>query len=110
MSYLLVETLGSRMLVHPTGAVVFHHRPTVVPNTDWVGHQIALNHLRVLAALGENATDQEWAEWLRASEGDVDLARDSYLSKLRGPPPEPAPAPVSEPEPVVARKGRFPKS
>ncbi len=85
MPKLLVETIGPHVLIHPTGAIVHYDRPTVVVDMpDWASFEIARSNLVVLERLPDQANDQEWALWLKESDGDVELARASYVSHLRG--------------------------
>lgn len=98
MPKLLVETSGPHILLHPTGIVVHHNRPTVVPKTDWAPYEMSRGNLRVLHELPDDATDVEWSIWLRECEGDMDLAIASYVAKFSAPKEE-APIPRTKGSP-----------
>ena len=82
MSKLLVETCGPHILLHPTGIVVHHNRPTVIPAGSWAPYQMAQGNLTVLHPLPDEASDVEWSLWLRECGGDIPLAIASYLAKF----------------------------
>lgn len=79
---LLVETTGPHILLHPQGQTVYHNRPTVVPDHQWVMVELGKNHLTILRRLPDDANDQEWAKWWKECDGDRELAIESYASSL----------------------------
>lgn len=98
----LVETTGDFMLYNAsTGEVVEAHRPSLITEGYFLQAQLGLGQLRVLElGFPEEATDAEWAEWLKASDGDIPLATASFKSK-----PEPAAEGEAEAE-GTPRRGR----
>lgn len=111
---LLVETVGAYQLVDHDrrNPVMRHEGYTVTHRTDFVSYRISLGQLRIIAELTSEATDAEWLKYVSESDGDLNLARDSFLSsfgmkaaghapapkaKPTAPAPAPAPAPASAP-------------
>jgi len=92
----IVETTGSHMLMHPRSReTVSHNRPSVVMNDSFIHQHLAIGSVRILARnLPPESSDEEWAEWLKNCDGDVDLAVASYVAKyaetVSDPEPEPA--------------------
>lgn len=80
MSKLLVETTGDFMLVDydQKGLVIEHSRPTVTNPTTFVQTRTSLGQLRVVAELTDEATDEEFAKYVKESDGDIELAVDSF--------------------------------
>lgn len=87
MKKLLVETTGNFSLIDGTRGLVDIRstRPTVVVSTSFVQNRIALGQIKVLAELPEEATDEDWVKFLEESDGDVDLARESFVSSFGDP-------------------------
>ena len=78
---LLVETTGSFQLQdYPSRGTVRATGYTVIARSEqlevWVGER----KLRIVADLGDEATDAEWLDYLAASDGDLTLARASFVS------------------------------
>lgn len=98
---LLVETVGAFQLVDNDrrNPVIRHQGYTVVHRTDFVSHRISLSQVHIIAELSEKATDEEWLKYYEASDFDLDLAKESFLSSFGkdvSAPPDP-PAPPSPP-------------
>lgn len=103
MPKVIAETVGDFMLLDMSGNEVPHNRPAVVPNGQFVQQQVVIGQLRVLAVdIVDEATDAEWAQWLKDAEGDVALAVESFSSRFG------ISAKVEEaaPETVSEKKGR----
>jgi hypothetical protein len=78
---LLVETTGAFMLTDlASGQEVPSHRPAVVGHSNFFQHRVSLQQLRVLGELTDDATDAEFAKFLAESEGDTNLAVESFVS------------------------------
>jgi hypothetical protein len=75
---LLVETTGAFSLLGPNGVDVKRLRPTVIERSSFVEVQCANGQLRVLAELPDEATDAEFAKFWEESEGDEELAIESF--------------------------------
>jgi hypothetical protein len=99
MKMLLVETLGRFMLLDPNNLVEIRSKGyTVVPFTNFVDAMRG-DRLTVIAELKDTATDAEWRNYVTESDGDLELAKASFLSSFGkdAEPQLPIPAP---------RKGR----
>lgn len=91
---LLVKTRGPYSLVDPYSLQMIRKNGwTVVSLTPFIEQQRGYQ-IETVAELPNAATDDEWLEYVKASDGDLDLAKASYMSKFEGKSDEPA-APVS---------------
>lgn len=86
----LVETQGSFMLVDPyTGEVIDSDGCSVVTSSQFIQARVSVGQVRVhLGELSNEATTEEWREFLKASDGNTKLALASFESKF-GPSHEP---------------------
>lgn len=79
---MLVETSGQFQLqdmnVNP---LISAHRPTVVENTNFVQHRVALDQIKILGKLKDEATNEDFMGYMKDSE-DVALAVASFMSKF----------------------------
>lgn len=84
MSKLLVETTGEFMLVDydQKGLIIEHNRPTVTEPTTFVQTRTSLGQLRVVAELTDEATDEEFAKYVKDSDGDIELAVDAFKTSF----------------------------
>lgn len=82
MEKILVETTGSFMLQDSNGQEVQANRPCVVRRSQFIHSRTALGQLKVLGQLKDEATDAEFLQYFRDSEGDAPLAVESFLSKF----------------------------
>lgn len=84
MIKLLAETKGSFQLLDlgHHGQSIKARRPSVVVNSNFVQDRIGRNQVRVIAELKDEATDEEFASYLRESDGDIALAVDSFISEF----------------------------
>lgn len=100
----LVETDGDFMLFNATTLeVVESHRPSIIAEGYFLQAQLGLGHIRVLqTGLPEETTDAEWAEWLKASDDNVELAVASFLARFS------EPEEVKEDEPLPPQGGDAP--
>lgn len=79
----LVETTGQFMLVDPAQVEVIEaDRPSVVSSTSFVQQRVSLGQIKILAELKDDASDMEFRDFVRESEGDMPLAVESFLSKF----------------------------
>ena len=84
----LVETAGdfSLYFMDAENNVAQKTRPSLVPVNAFYNQRLGLGHLKVLRAeLPDDAKDAAFAKHLEDSEGDWELALDSYLSTLESP-------------------------
>ena len=86
---MLVSTKGDFMLVNPqNGEEVRWNRPSVVREATFISEKLSTGVLQLHAAtLPDTADDAGWAEWLKASDGNTDLAVASYITSFDPPPP-----------------------
>lgn len=110
MAKLIVQTTGNFMLIDPVNrAEIDADRPTVVVRTNFVSARAALGQLEILSTdIRDDATDAEFVEFLKGSDGNVILAVASFVdsfSKAVQPvvaePIMPAPLPEPDPEPLL---------
>lgn len=80
MSKLLVETTGEFELVDfdQNGAIVAHDRPSVVFASTFIQSRTSLGQIRVLDNLTDEATDEEFAKYVKDSDGDIELAISAF--------------------------------
>ncbi len=90
----LVETTGEFMLVDPgTGNEIAHNRPSVCGATHFVASRVALGQVTVLSnQIPNDLTDKDFAKFWSESNGDKDLAVQSFLASF-GPKEEDQEAP-----------------
>ena len=91
----LVETTGSFQLMGPTYLIRFEGY-TVVPNDSFVSSEISRERVRLIASLHEDATDEEWLNYLKDSDGNLELAVASFLARFGPDQPELKLNPFSE--------------
>ena len=95
---LLVETTGTFQLVdEKTGHLIRHHGKSVVPPSPFINERTGTGQLTVVAKVNDEATDAEWLKYAKESNGDDELAVESFVSAfpIEKPAPAPAPAPTS---------------
>lgn len=82
MTKLLVETTGPFELVDYSEGmtIIAHDRPSVATNSTFVQSRTALGQIRVLDNLTDEATDEEYAKYLKDSDGDQELALSAFKS------------------------------
>jgi hypothetical protein len=79
----LVETKGNFMLMDViTGAEIEAHRPCVVVRSSFIAARSAIGQIKVLAELKVEATDAELVKYINESEGDMELAIESFKSQF----------------------------
>jgi hypothetical protein len=76
---LLVETVGQFMLVDGLQEIQAT-RPSVISPSHFFSERVSRNQINVLAELKDEATDLEFKKFLAESNGDMDLAVESFLS------------------------------
>lgn len=84
MSKLLVETTGDFELVDfdQNGAIVAHDRPSVVVPTTFIHTRTSIGQIRVLDTLTDEATDEEFAKYVKDSDGDIELALSAFKTSF----------------------------
>lgn len=89
MTKILVETTGSFQLINGrTGDRIRFDRPTVVVSDGFTDGQLSHGTIKILIPeLADEVTDEDWVEWLKASDGDIELAVSSFGSKPVEAPP-----------------------
>lgn len=99
MAKALVETTSSIFLIDPmTRDEVQHHRPSVVSWSSFIEQRLGCGQIRLLASgLPDTVTDADFAEVLKASDGNQDLAREAFLAEFA---PEPEIGVKGEVKPV----------
>lgn len=96
---LLIETTGNFGLLHAEQDEFV--RPvgfTVVLASQWANERVSLGQLLTKAALNDEATDEEWRETVRESDGDLELAVASFVDRF---PADAASARTPEPAPSI---------
>jgi len=78
---ILCETTGPFQIVDfdNGGAVIRAHRPSVAVNSHLVSSRAAAGQIRVLGSVSDEATDDEFAEYWKESDGDQKLAVAAFL-------------------------------
>jgi hypothetical protein len=75
----IAHTTGSFQLIdNLSGDHIPHHRPAVVKRTPFITQRLAADQLKVVAEVPDEATDADFAKHWESSEGDLDLAVQSY--------------------------------
>lgn len=106
---LLLTTNGDFQIVcQESGQLVRHTGYTLVEPTDYLSGRIAAGQVTLLATLNDEASDDEWKEYVASSDGDLKLALESFSSsyQLATPAPEPQPEPQPEPEVKPSKSGK----
>ena len=102
MAKLFVQTTGSFFLVDPENRIeIQHSRPTVVEATSFVNARAAVGQIRIIGDAPDGANDADFVKFFTESDGDVELAIESYRSTFS------TEAGVEEDKPK--RRGRPPK-
>lgn len=85
---LLVQTTGAFSLIDPiTGDDVMRRRPSVVRSSTFIGDRVARGQIKVFSnELSDDVTDQVFADWLKESDGNIDLAVASFVEAHLGTP------------------------
>lgn len=81
---ILCETTGAFQLVdfEMGGAVIRSHRPCVVSQSHFVSAHAAAGRIRVLGNVNDEATDAEFAKYVKESDGDLQLAIESFMASF----------------------------
>lgn len=81
MSKMLVATTGEFSLQCMDSKQVIHSsRPCVITPTEYLQNRLALKQWVMLAHLKDEATDEEFVEYLKECGSDRDLAVESFVS------------------------------
>lgn len=75
----LCETTGQFGL-HHDGQSIEANRPAVIDMTEFFGARAAIGQIRTLGTLRDEATNKEWLQYWKESDGDRELAVESFLS------------------------------
>jgi hypothetical protein len=80
---ILAETTGEFMINDlSTGDALYSSRPGVIELSPFIESRIAINQIRKVEDVPDEATDAEFEAFWRDSDGKRDLAIDSFLSKF----------------------------
>lgn len=92
MAKIIVKTTGDFMLMSPADRFEIEPgRPYVVPQCTFIDTFAALGRVSVLKTdLPDSATDKDWEGFWTESEGNLDLAIDSFMSTFEVEKEEPA--------------------
>jgi hypothetical protein len=78
---ILAQTLGTfQLLDNLTGDLIPASRPAVITKTSFTTARAAIEQVRILAELKDDATDAEFRKHWEEAGGDYDLAVQSFLS------------------------------
>ena len=102
MPKVLAETTKPIMLLEPTsGQMLGHDRPYVIDYSSFFESRTGKGEIRIIEAeLPDTATDKEFEECLKASDGDVALAVASFISIVK-PETKPEPKPKAKSSPAT---------
>ncbi|PZP71773.1 hypothetical protein [Methylorubrum populi] len=111
---ILVSTTGSFQLMNSAQEeLVRADGLTVVQKSLFWGEHIAEGRVTIEGQVNDEASDAEWLETLRESDGNQDLALASFLDRYpvtaasaRAPEPPPKPASTKQVEHNAPKKGR----
>jgi hypothetical protein len=80
---MLVETAGRYQLMdNDTRTLIRHEGYTVVSRTTFVDKWVMLGQIKFVAEVADAATDAEWREYVKASDGDLQLALESFKANF----------------------------
>ena len=80
---LLVRTTGDFQLIsEDTGDLIRSHEASVVRPSKWLEEQVAAKRIEILEEVGDKASNAEWDDTLKQSDGDFDLAQKSFASEF----------------------------
>ena len=103
---ILVETTGAFQLVHTElNEHVRSQGKTVIEKSQWAQEKVSIGQLLVTLQLSDEATDAEWLETLRESDGDKALALASFADRF---PVDAHSAVRPEPEPDAPTTAQVP--
>jgi hypothetical protein len=75
----IAHTTGSfQLLDQLSGDHIPHHRPAVITRTSFITQRLAADQLKIVAEVPDAATDAEFAKHWAESEGDLELAVQSF--------------------------------
>jgi hypothetical protein len=77
----IAHTTGSFQLIdNLSGDLVSAHRPSVVSRTSFITARLAIGQLAILTEVPDAAKDEEFAKHWKESDGDMELAVQSFIS------------------------------
>ncbi len=76
----LVETTGDFMLIDPDGTQIRHDGYSVVKHSPFIQERVVAGQIRTVAEVNDEATDTDWLDYVKDSDGDLDLALASFVS------------------------------
>jgi len=80
---ILVETTGDFQLVHSElHELVRAQGYSVIEKSQWANARVGIGQLLVKAQLNDEATDEEWLETVRETDGDMELAVASFTDRF----------------------------
>mgnify|MGYP007079340912 FL=1 len=78
---ILCETTGDFMLMDfSTNQRIPAHRPAVITMTNFFSQRSMLGQLNKFGDVTDEATDEEFAKYVKESDGDITLAIESFLA------------------------------
>lgn len=106
---MLCESVGRAQLIdlYNGGQRVSGIRPSVIELTDFIRQRAAVNQLKFLGELQDDATDEEFAKYWQESDEDAALAVDSFMGaygKERQTEKKPAPVKAQPQKPAKENK------
>ncbi len=103
---ILVETTGAFQLLHPElHEHVRRHGKTLIEKSQWAHEKTSIGQLRVVAQLNDEASDAEWLDTVKDSDGDEELALASFQDRF---PVDAESAQRPEPEPDAPTTAQVP--
>lgn len=89
----IAHTTGAfQLLDQLSGDHIPHHRPAVITRTSFISQRLAADQLKIVAEVPDAATDAEFAKHWQESNGDLELAVQSFQATF-----EPAEAESAKP-------------
>lgn len=91
----IAHTTGSFQLLDGfSGDLISAHRPSVVEKTTFITARVAVEQAVIVAEVPDEATDERFAKHWAESEGDLDLAVQSFLATFEAVEGDASPAPT----------------
>lgn len=122
----IVQATQPIVLMDPNNGQIVEQKPSLITHTQFIAVRIGLGEIKILVAdVPDEATNEEFQKFIVDSEGNHDLAIDSFMSQYKPelvpfnaqklepevapvpvvePVAEPAPEPIAAPAPAAAAK------
>jgi hypothetical protein len=93
----IAHTTGAFQLLDGlSGDLISAHRPSVVKKTSFVTARLAIEQVKIVTEVPDAATDEAFAKHWKDSDGDIDLAVQSFLATFEAVEGEAAPVPAKK--------------